>query len=384
MDRLSATIEILKKEECCGCAACVAKCPISAIKMIKDKEGFFNPIIERNLCRNCGMCISVCPVLNHDKITLKKYNQACYAGFFKDKIKTKKCASGGAATALAETMIELNGIVFGTAYTMGFKSAEVVKCESREALNKLRSSKYIQGKKNNLYQCVEADLNEGKRILMIGLPCEIGALKSYLGKSYQNLYTCELICHGPTSDLVQKFYVEKLEKKYKSEVREFNIRYKKEGWTPFYIRAAFSNGKIFEKPFGNTDFGYAFSMFIRTSCYQCKFKGENRCADITIGDFWGDIKQEVFWNKDGVSAIMVHTEKGQELVRFIKEYNLYDVDYQLIRAGNPRLDECEQISNKRKWFSFLFVRSGLTISCILTRNIRKSIKNWIYKFSTLK
>lgn len=50
-----------RKEECCGCTACAAACPQSAISMIEDEEGFEYPKICPNLCICCGMCLKVCP-----------------------------------------------------------------------------------------------------------------------------------------------------------------------------------------------------------------------------------------------------------------------------------------------------------------------------------
>ena len=35
-----------RKEDCCGCTACYAICPKSAIKMVEDEEGFEYPSIE--------------------------------------------------------------------------------------------------------------------------------------------------------------------------------------------------------------------------------------------------------------------------------------------------------------------------------------------------
>ena len=53
-----------KKENCCGCTACYAICPNSAIDMIEDKNGFIYPRIDVNKCIKCRMCIKVCPIKN--------------------------------------------------------------------------------------------------------------------------------------------------------------------------------------------------------------------------------------------------------------------------------------------------------------------------------
>lgn len=56
-----------KKENCCGCSACYAVCPVQAITMKPDKEGFLYPIIDKYKCIGCHQCLNVC--------TFKKYQK---------------------------------------------------------------------------------------------------------------------------------------------------------------------------------------------------------------------------------------------------------------------------------------------------------------------
>ncbi|MCM1270052.1 MAG: 4Fe-4S dicluster domain-containing protein [Ruminococcus flavefaciens] len=48
------------KANCCGCSACYAVCPVSAIEMKEDEEGFCYPVIDEKKCLNCKKCLSVC------------------------------------------------------------------------------------------------------------------------------------------------------------------------------------------------------------------------------------------------------------------------------------------------------------------------------------
>lgn len=89
------------KEDCCGCTACYAACPMSgkdrpakarrgevgsvgcvgsysvevefasgvrtfehtgAITMLPDSEGYFYPVIDGELCIRCRKCESICPM----------------------------------------------------------------------------------------------------------------------------------------------------------------------------------------------------------------------------------------------------------------------------------------------------------------------------------
>jgi len=57
-----------KKEDCCGCSACFAICPVTsnndnhkAIEMIADEEGFLYPVVDAEKCIQCYQCLHVCP-----------------------------------------------------------------------------------------------------------------------------------------------------------------------------------------------------------------------------------------------------------------------------------------------------------------------------------
>lgn len=51
-----------KKKECCGCGACLQICPVQAIQMKEDVEGFEYPEISEEKCRCCKLCQKVCPI----------------------------------------------------------------------------------------------------------------------------------------------------------------------------------------------------------------------------------------------------------------------------------------------------------------------------------
>lgn len=62
MEKVSNKIPtlFLQKEKCCGCSACYASCPVHAISMISDNEGFFYPRINAERCIGCQRCLKVC------------------------------------------------------------------------------------------------------------------------------------------------------------------------------------------------------------------------------------------------------------------------------------------------------------------------------------
>lgn len=161
-----------------------------------------------------------------------------YSGYFNDNEKLLQSASGGGATAIAEAFLSRGGIVFGVSYSQDFKSAEFVCASTPGELAKLKGSKYIESRKEilidnklqSIYKVVAEKLKSNNKVLFIGLGCEVAAMQSYLDTKYidtTNLYLIDLICHGPTSPEVARQFIEKLEKKFKSKVISFSVRYKK-------------------------------------------------------------------------------------------------------------------------------------------------------------
>ena len=222
-------------------------------------------------------------------------------------------------------------------------------------MQKLKGSKYVEtqkrifrdGEYKPLWPSVAEKLEIGKKVLFIGLGCDVAALKSFLKFKQidtSNLFTVDLICFGPTSPIVHRQYTEALEKKYNSKIISFTVRGKKFGWVPAYIMAEFENGKKFDTHFYNSDYGIAFSRYARPSCYQCKFRGRDHQADITVGDYWGLTKDMNGYNNNGVSIFIVRTQRGEELIKKINKqgFTLQSTDVTFAIDHNHMYFECRQ------------------------------------------
>ena len=55
------------KKNCYGCELCKNICPMNAIEMKENDDGFLNPIIDTAKCINCGLCEKKCLFLNEKK-----------------------------------------------------------------------------------------------------------------------------------------------------------------------------------------------------------------------------------------------------------------------------------------------------------------------------
>ena len=51
---------VQNKKNCCGCSACFTICPVKAIAMLPDVEGFLYPMINEEKCIRCYRCLEVC------------------------------------------------------------------------------------------------------------------------------------------------------------------------------------------------------------------------------------------------------------------------------------------------------------------------------------
>lgn len=134
-------IEINKKQDCCGCGACIAICPKDCIIMKEDDEGFLYPSVDRELCVNCGACERVCPIMN----PLKKapLEQTAYIVQNKDTKVLRESTAGGAFTAIAKYVLHNNGVVFGAELGRDLVVRHIY-VEEENDLFRFRNSKYVQ------------------------------------------------------------------------------------------------------------------------------------------------------------------------------------------------------------------------------------------------
>lgn len=311
------------KEECCGCSACVNICHKNAIHMEKDSKGFLYPVIEKSLCVNCGLCEKVCPLKEKEASNL--FEKKAYGVKNKNEKERFISSSGGVFIEAAKYFLKNNGVIYGVELTSDFK-VKHGRAISIEDTVKFQGSKYVQSEKNDIFQLVQKDLNQGKNVLFTGTPCEIAGLKKFLIKNYNNLYTLDLICHGVPSMKLLEIFLKQKENENLASIDELKFRDKTYGWRNQEIYIKFKNGKIYHAPIWEDNFYRLFTSnyILRDSCYSCHFANIERKGDITIGDFW-NIKSvnELFEDKLGVSSIIINSKKGQEL--FDKIRNNFEI-----------------------------------------------------------
>lgn len=347
-------IQLFKnKYRCCGCNACEMICGKKAITMIEDEYGFRFPQIDTEKCVGCGSCQKVCCINN--EVELCKPGTV-YAASYKNKDISAKSASGGIFAALAKQVLTEGGIVFGSAYTKQF-DVEVISIEKIEDLPRLQGSKYVQSSMNSSFLKIKSELQTGRTVLFCGVPCQVEALKRFLGRSYENLLLVDIVCHGVPSNRMLKDYLAFLADKKQMEIQSIQFRTKTKGQN-VYGEIAYIAYR--QEPLISYKSSY-YKLFLncqtfRDSCYHCKFAGTKRPGDISLCDYWGiedehpDFVKEV--EKEGlagISAIMLNTNAGIAFFERLKqEFLLRESTVEQVAKHNPQLQAPSVETAERK------------------------------------
>ncbi len=327
-------MEICKSTKCTGCMACYNACPVSAITMEYNELAELTPVVS-NACVSCGKCQSVCPSNHPD--AYKNQSIKCYAGF--SEANRESSSSGGLASAISNFIINNGGVVCGCIFD---GKVQHVVSSSPEIIEKMKGSKYVHSQMNDCYKVIK-DTVKTKKCLFVGTPCQVAALKNFVGAS-ENLFCIDIVCHGVPSP------------KYLDEVlngfgKVDNISFRQNNR---YVLSC--DGKTNGQSLRYV-ISFLYGMSLRESCYSCAFAEKQRVGDITLGDFWG-VKN--FQNaRRGVSLIIVNNQKGQELFDLVKD-QLYFEERTLDEAyaGNLQLLKPSPMHKKRGKFNKLYIESG--------------------------
>lgn len=348
-------------DECTGCGACSAICPVKAISL---REAVFGdgliPVVDEDACVSCGKCVRVHHSLQS---TLNKSLGIAYGAKTNDEQLRLQSSSGGIFSELAQIVLNDNGLVVGAAFDSNLTLRHVI-VSSADDLASLRGSKYLQSRiDKEVFHSVRAALRENRSVLFVGTPCQVAGLRAYLGDECQdNLIAIDLICHGSPSQSVFSSYIDDLEKHYQGQAvscqfRTKNTHYR---WADFQMTIQFDNGKKVVNSFRDKDaFGRSFveNLFLRPSCSKCRYKGAHRASDITLGDFWGlENVQRDEYDISGVSLVVANTQFGEKVLsRLRSSIYCFDITFEAVmssggyvsvsRANENRFDAIRDLKN---------------------------------------
>lgn len=307
--------EVVKKEKCSGCLACVDVCGVKAISIHANSLGYYEPIIDASRCTECNRCIDICSSMSTKLI--KNDIEKAFVFQNSNAIVRNISSSGGAFSAIAKYVIDKNGLVIGAAYDERWKVKHII-IKSCDELYKLNGSKYVQSDVTGIYKYVKACLmeNPDKYICFSGTPCEINGLRNILGRDYSNLILVEVVCHGVGSPKLWQEYITNVENEKKSKITSISFRSKAYGYAASCMliecnRKKYTRGKSIEAFKALYFKGYN----IKPNCYQCNHKGNKRGADITLFDCWHmNIYDKKKNDNKGTTAILVNTASGNRVI----------------------------------------------------------------------
>ena len=335
-------------ERCTGCSACRFVCPVGAIRMEPDEEGFLRPQVDESLCTHCGCCHSACQVFAEK--TTPDYQQRYYAFKNSEDIR-RNSSSGGVFTALADYVLRENGIVAAAMIDEDFHVRHRI-AEDRSALDQMRNTYYVQSDPGDCFPKLRAALEAGRKVLFVGTPCQVQGLRLYLGKDDENLLTVDLVCHGVPSPMVFEKFIAFL--KQKGELRKFLFRDKSLGWKGYRVSAVIDGKKIKDRlwlqSFNNL---FSHNLINRKSCSDCPYTNYERVGDLTIGDFW-NIKDALplFYDEHGVSLVLCNTEKGYAALTALESVEMCEVKKEQTRQ-NSLSKSAEASANRDAAFRLL-------------------------------
>ncbi len=335
--KMPSVLPLADSEKCTGCGSCASICSVNAIKMRVGAGGFLFPHIDYDRCVRCGRCGAVC-VRNHDLPQVKP--SAVYAAVNRSEEDRLSSSSGGIFIALARDMISRGGTVYGAAMCEDM-SVRHMRISSDAKLSQLQGSKYVQSELGECLALTKADLEAGTPVLFSGTPCQISALKQFLGKEYENLLLVDIVCHGAPSPAVFHETLERIEKENSSPVVSVNFRSKEVSWENYRLNYVLENGAVVSRAFTEDDYMMRFirNEILRPSCFDCPSNNFRSGSDLTLGDYWGGNERHPdFADHKGISILLIKTKTGAaSLERISLQLRIENADLAHIIAHNPSI-----------------------------------------------
>ena len=316
-------LTICEEKMCAGCMACVDECPTGAVKVEPGIE-FYRPTIDQEKCIDCGRCVKVCQQLH--PAGFREPAVWCQ-GWAENPAERGASSSGGFASASARSFAASGGVVCACAFFEGRFGFAVA--DDPGEIDRFRGSKYVKSDPSGIYSQVRDLLKDGRRILFIGLPCQVSAMRNFVGERLEErLYTADLICHGTPSPQLLEIFLR--ERGYElDDLKDMAFRRKSQ----FQLR---DGAVTIDRPGVVDSYLVAFleGLDYTENCYSCAYARCERVSDLTLGDSWGtELTDET---PGGVSLALCQTAKGEELLRSA-ELKLLPVDERRAAANNKQL-----------------------------------------------
>ena len=306
------------KDRCTQCGVCAAVCAKGAISLSAG-DGY--PEIDATKCVACGMCERNCHVLHPPEMKGDDPPTDVYACYANDENVRVRSASGGAFAILARHCLSNGWLVCGASYGP-FPEVRIRLVDSAADLDGIIGSKYVYSDMVGVLAEVKKRLSEGRRVLFGCLPCQVSALRVFLGRLADNAVFCDLICHGTCHESLFKKYIGYLAWRYpRKRIERFCFRPDKRrfGWGAYYSATFDESIRL---PLQDLWYVRYFLNLatLRKCCYSCRSAKTPRPGDVTLGDCWQLGSNPSYARDDlrlGWSLVICNTAKGRELFNVV-------------------------------------------------------------------
>jgi len=265
-----------------------------------------------------------------------------YACWTKNNADRSNSSSGGAFPVLARRVLSMGGVVYGATMTSDLVVRHIAVIK-QEDLILLQGSKYVQSQIEGIYKDVRTRLSSGEIVLFSGTPCQVAGLKAFLKRDYENLLTCDVVCHGVPSQAAFDVYIDKIGIRDKSESVNFRFT---EGWGFRLSRqtVAPTRGRGFRKKAVSPVKAYYMRAFTKglmfgEACYNCRYAHPERISDFTLADFWG-LGDRIPFNyptNKGISCMLVNSQRGLDFINSCEELERVERPLEEAIEGNHNL-----------------------------------------------
>ena len=261
-------------------------------------------------------------------ILIKDIKTKVYAGRIKDRDLLNRSSSGGAFIAISNYFLNNGDAVVCAIYNYKKHETEFKIIIDKKARDSAIGSKYMQSKPGQVFKEAKEWLYNypQKKLLFVGMGCQTDGFRKFteINKLHERVWIVDIVCHGSPSSKLWQEYANALEKK-RGKITYLSFKDKRNGWK-FPTAYVIANGKEYLiKDYVKVFYS---GNALRPSCYNCPYATTERKTDLTMGDFW-HIEETIpdFYDEEGNSLFLIHTERGEKLFDTIAEkleYRLSD------------------------------------------------------------
>ena len=315
---------LASKESCTGCGACIAACNKGCIQFETDDLGVRTPSVDVAQCVGCGACTKVCHLLNGGLLYEK--SDVVYAAWQTCADDRRTSASGGLASALYRWALSRGMHCYGVPADdlYGFRFVEL---EDERDVQRCKNSKYVETDVMGVFRRAREQLRCGDEVLFVGLPCQVAALRTFVGNRLAEGLTCvDIICHGVCPASYLEDHVRGIERKRKRVTARLSFRDPKFETKKYRLTLSDTQGLFYEKGPKSSDayqVGYHSALTYRENCFSCRYAQGCRVGDLTIGDFSGYGKRgPATAGVEKVSCAVVSTSTGVRVLSALAEFGV--------------------------------------------------------------